>query len=146
MPLPLAGAAAVAHVDVMPRVGRDPKNERKNAPKNEPRHAPKALAGAAGDTRSPFVRLAELIAGVEPGMPTIDLGLGEPKHPVPGFVAPVMAAHIGDFCRYPRNEGIPDFRAATAASTARRHQLAPPPDPPREVIVPNGPPARSFPG
>src|SRR5712671_3744487 len=104
----------------------------------EPKHAPKASAGATVDTRSPFVRLAELIAGVEPGMPAIDLGLGEPKHPVPGFVAPVMAAHIGDFGRYPRNEGIPDFRAAAAAWTARRYRLARPPDPEREVIVLNG--------
>ena len=106
--------------------------------KHQPKHAPKPSAGAAVDTRSPFVRLAELIAGVEPGMPAIDLGLGEPKHPVPGFVAPVMAAHIGDFGRYPRNEGIPDFRAAAAAWTARRYQLARPPDPEREVIVLNG--------
>ena len=126
----------------MTSVAREPKNEPKNEPKSEPRHqpkhAPKPSAGAAVDTRSPFVRLAELIAGVEPGMPAIDLGLGEPKHPVPGFVAPVMAAHIGDFGRYPRNEGIPDFRAAAAAWTARRYQLARPPDPEREVIVLNG--------
>src|SRR5712675_2080233 len=118
----------------MTSVAREPKHE----PKHQPTHAPKPSAGAAVDTRSPFVRLAELIAGVEPGMPAIDLGLGEPKHPVPGFVAPVMAAHIGDFGRYPRNEGIPDFRAAAAAWTARRYQLARPPDPEREVIVLNG--------
>src|ERR1700716_2092575 len=131
----------------MTSVAREPKN----APRRQAKPAPSA--GAAVDTRSPFVRLAELIAGVEPGMPAIDLGLGEPKHPVPGFVAPVMAAHIGDFGRYPRNEGIPDFRAAAAAWTARRYQLARPPapsapprryqlarppDPEREVIVLNG--------
>src|SRR4030081_1716665 len=114
----------------MTSVAREPKHE----PKHQPTHAPKPSAGAAVDTRSPFVRLAELIAGGEPGMPAIDLGCGGPKHPVPGFVAPVMAAHIGDFGRYPRNEGIPDFRAAAAAWTARRYQLARPPDPARESV------------
>ena len=42
--------------------------------------------GRIVDTRSPFVRLAELIADVKPGQPVIDLGVGEPKHPVPDFV------------------------------------------------------------
>ena len=32
------------------------------------------------DGRSPFVRLAELIADIKPGKPAIDLGVGEPKH------------------------------------------------------------------
>src|ERR1700716_529901 len=122
----------------MTSVAREPKN----APRRQAKPAPSA--GAAVDTRSPFVRLAELIAGVEPGMPAIDLGLGEPKHPVPGFVAPVMAAHIGDFGRYPRNEGIPDFRASAPAWTARRYKLARPPDPEREVIVLNGSRQRPF--
>ncbi|HEY2138328.1 MAG TPA: aminotransferase class I/II-fold pyridoxal phosphate-dependent enzyme [Xanthobacteraceae bacterium] len=90
------------------------------------------------DTRSPFARLADLIAGVAPGKPAIDLGVGEPKHPVPAFVAPVMAAHIAEFGRYPRNEGIPQFRAAAAAWTGRRYALARAPDPEREVIVLNG--------
>src|SRR5215470_7812264 len=50
--------------------------------------------GRIADTRSPFVRLAELIADITPGKPVIDLGVGEPKHGVPAFVAPVLAAHI----------------------------------------------------
>jgi N-succinyldiaminopimelate aminotransferase len=97
-----------------------------------------ASASRTVDTRSPFARLAELISGVEPGKPAIDLGVGEPKHPVPDFVAPVMAAHIAEFGRYPRNEGIPQFRAAAAAWTGRRYRLARAPDPDREVIVLNG--------
>src|SRR6516164_8856459 len=63
----------------------------------EPTPAPTAAAGPTVDTRSPFARLADLIRGVEPGKPAIDLGVGEPKHPVPDFVAPVMAAHIREF-------------------------------------------------
>jgi aspartate/methionine/tyrosine aminotransferase len=94
--------------------------------------------GRVVDTRSPFVRLAELIADIKPGQPTIDLGVGEPKHPVPDFVAPVIADHIKEFGRYPRNEGTPRFRRAAAEWAARRYGLGRIPDPDREVLVLNG--------
>jgi aspartate/methionine/tyrosine aminotransferase len=94
--------------------------------------------GPTVDMRSPFARLADLIAGVAPGKPAIDLGVGEPKHPIPDFVAPVVAAHIKEFGRYPRNEGIPEFRAAAAAWAARRYGLVRAPDPNTEVLVLNG--------
>jgi len=90
------------------------------------------------DTRSPFVRLTELIADIKPGQPVIDLGVGEPKHGVPAFVAPVLAAHIGEFGCYPRNEGTPQFRRAAAEWAARRYELDRVPDPDREVLVLNG--------
>ena len=90
------------------------------------------------DNRSPFVRLAELIAGIEPGKPAIDLGVGEPKHGVPAFVAPVLAAHIDGFGQYPRNEGTLPFRQAAADWAARRFKLDRVPDPSREVLVLNG--------
>jgi N-succinyldiaminopimelate aminotransferase len=90
------------------------------------------------DTRSPFVRLAELIADIKPGKPVIDLGVGEPKHGVPPFVAPVIAAHIDEFGRYPRNEGTPQFRQAVADWALRRYKLDRVPDPDREVLVLNG--------
>jgi N-succinyldiaminopimelate aminotransferase len=94
--------------------------------------------GRIVDTRSPFVRLAELIAGVAPGRPVIDLGVGEPRHPVPDFVGPVIAAHINEFGRYPRNEGTPQFRRAAADWAGRRYRLGRIPDPDREVLVLNG--------
>jgi N-succinyldiaminopimelate aminotransferase len=95
-------------------------------------------AGRTVDTRSPFVRLAELIADTTPGKPVIDLGVGEPKHGVPAFVAAVMAAHINEFGRYPRNEGTPQFRHAAAEWAARRYKLGRVPDPNREVLVLSG--------
>jgi len=104
----------------------------------EPMPEPTSSAGRTVDTRSPFARLADLIAGVEPGKPAIDLGVGEPKHPVPAFVAPVMAAHIKEFGRYPRNEGLPQFRRAAAEWAARRYRLSRAPDPNGEVLVLNG--------
>ena len=94
--------------------------------------------GRTADTRSPFVRMAELIADIKPGKPAIDLGIGEPKHGVPAFVGPVMAAHIDEFGRYPRNEGTPRFRRAAAEWAARRYALSRVPDPDREVLVLNG--------
>src|SRR5215470_20064336 len=90
------------------------------------------------DTRSPFVRLAELIADIKPGKPVIDLGVGEPKHGVPAFVGPVMAAHINEFGQYPRNEGTLQFREAVADWAFRRYRLDRVPDPDREVLVLNG--------
>src|SRR5260370_36326184 len=90
------------------------------------------------DTRSPFVRLTELIGDITPGKPVIDLGVGEPKHGVPAFVAPVIAAHIGEFGRYPRNEGTPQFRHAAAERAARRYKLDRVPDPDREVRALSG--------
>jgi aspartate/methionine/tyrosine aminotransferase len=90
------------------------------------------------DSRSPFVRLTELIAGIEPGKPVINLSVGEPQHPVPSFVAPVLAAHTADFGRYPANKGIEPFRRAVADWLNRRYRLARPVDPENEVLVLNG--------
>jgi N-succinyldiaminopimelate aminotransferase len=90
------------------------------------------------DTRSPFVRLTELIADIEPGKPAIDLGVGEPKHGVPAFVAPVLAANISTFGQYPRNEGTLPFRQVAAGWASRRFRLDRAPDPEHEVLVLNG--------
>jgi N-succinyldiaminopimelate aminotransferase len=95
-------------------------------------------AGRKTDMRSPFVRLTELIADIPPGKPAIDLGVGEPKHGVPPFVAPVLAAHINEFGCYPKNDGTPQFRRAAAEWAARRYKLDRVPDPDREVLVLNG--------
>jgi N-succinyldiaminopimelate aminotransferase len=90
------------------------------------------------DTRSPFVRLADLLANVSPGKPPINLSVGEPQHPVPPFVGPVLAAHVAEFGRYPANKGTDRFRRAAADWLARRYRLARPVDPDSEVLVLNG--------
>jgi N-succinyldiaminopimelate aminotransferase len=90
------------------------------------------------DARSPFVRLSELIASTTPGKPAIDLGVGEPKHGVPAFVGPVLAANISAFGQYPRNEGTLPFRQAAAEWASRRFQLDRALDPGSEVLVLNG--------
>jgi aspartate/methionine/tyrosine aminotransferase len=90
------------------------------------------------ESRSPFVRLTELIAGVAPGEPVINLSVGEPQHPVPPFVGPTLAAHTAEFGRYPANKGTEPFRRAVAGWLGRRYPLPRPVDPDAEVLVLNG--------
>jgi N-succinyldiaminopimelate aminotransferase len=99
---------------------------------------PASFTAPAVESRSPFVRLTELIAGIEPGKPVINLSVGEPQHPVPSFVGPTLAAHIADFGRYPANKGIEPFRQAVAAWLNNRYGLVRPVDPETEVLVLNG--------
>jgi N-succinyldiaminopimelate aminotransferase len=99
---------------------------------------PSSSTVPAVDGRSPFVRLTELIAGIEPGKPAINLSVGEPQHPIPAFVGPTIAAHINEFGRYPANKGIEPFRKAVASWLGRRYTLPRPVDPEHEVLVLNG--------
>lgn len=99
---------------------------------------PASPTAPAVDSRSPFVRLTELIAGIEPGKPPINLSVGEPQHPVPSFVGPTLAAHVPDFGRYPANKGIEPFRRAVAEWLGRRYNLKRPIDPEHEVLVLSG--------
>jgi aspartate/methionine/tyrosine aminotransferase len=90
------------------------------------------------DARSPFVRLAELLAEVKPAKSAINLSVGEPQHPIPPFVGPVLAAHLNDFGRYPANKGTERFRRAAADWLNRRYHLPRPLDAETEVLVLNG--------
>src|SRR4029077_7844923 len=88
--------------------------------------------------RSPFARTTELLAPYKPGKPLITLSLGEPQHPVPGFVGPVLAKHIGDFGRYPIANGSEPFRRAAANWLSTRFDLPRRVDPETELLVLNG--------
>jgi N-succinyldiaminopimelate aminotransferase len=92
----------------------------------------------APDARSPFARLNELLAEAKPGKPPIALSVGEPQHPVPNFVGPVLAAHLADFGRYPANKGVEPFLQAAANWLGGRFKLTRPVDPHSEVLVLNG--------
>ncbi|HEX5231230.1 MAG TPA: aminotransferase class I/II-fold pyridoxal phosphate-dependent enzyme [Bradyrhizobium sp.] len=94
--------------------------------------------GSEQSERSPFARLAELLAPQQPGKPLIALSLGEPQHPLPGFVGPVLAKHIGDFGRYPIAKGIEPFRRAAANWLSSRFHLPRAIDPDSEILVLNG--------
>jgi len=99
---------------------------------------PVSVPAAGVEGRSPFVRLTELIAGIAPGKPPINLSVGEPQHPIPAFVGPVLAAHLDEFGRYPPNKGSEPFRRAVAQWLDRRYKLARPIDADSEVLVLNG--------
>jgi aspartate/methionine/tyrosine aminotransferase len=95
--------------------------------------------GAGQDSeRSPFARLTELLTPYQPGKPLITLSLGEPQHPVPDFVGPVLSKYTADFGRYPIAKGIEPFRRAAAAWLGTRFRLPRPIDPDSEVLVLNG--------
>src|SRR6202048_3260093 len=95
-------------------------------------------AGSQESERSPFARLTELLAPYQPGKPLITLSLGEPQHPVPGFVGPVLAKHTADFGRYPIAKGIEPFRRAAANWLSARFELPRGIDPGSEPLVRDG--------
>jgi N-succinyldiaminopimelate aminotransferase len=90
------------------------------------------------DSRSPFVRLTELIGDIAPGKPPISLAVGEPQHPIPSFVGPVLAANLNDFGKYPPNKGTGRFAEAVARWLGWRYQLPRPVDAANEVVVLSG--------
>ncbi|MGH6736526.1 MAG: aminotransferase class I/II-fold pyridoxal phosphate-dependent enzyme [Methyloceanibacter sp.] len=89
--------------------------------------------------RSPFTRLAGLLTGSEPGLPPINLSLGEPHALMPPFLGPVIAQHLAEFGRYPPIRGIPTLREAIAGWIGRRYPaLHGAIDPERHVLPLNG--------
>jgi N-succinyldiaminopimelate aminotransferase len=103
--------------------------------------ADRERAGASlprAGARSPFVRLAALLADIAPGKAAINLALGEPQHPIPPFVGSVIAAHLAQFGRYPPGKGTERFRRAAALWLGRRFALPRALDPETEVVVLNG--------
>lgn len=68
-----------------------------------------------------FPRVRKLLAGHAPGGPAIDMTIGEPTHPMPDFVGPVLAAHLDGFGKYPPNDGTPELLAAIAGWIGRRY-------------------------
>ena len=96
-----------------------------------------SLASREGE-RSPFARLTELLAPHTPAKPLITLSLGEPQHPVPAFVGPVLAQHLPDFGRYPIAKGIEPFRRAAANWLGKRFTLPRAVDPETDILVLNG--------
>ncbi|HMQ41565.1 MAG TPA: aminotransferase class I/II-fold pyridoxal phosphate-dependent enzyme [Paracoccus sp. (in: a-proteobacteria)] len=70
-----------------------------------------------------FPRLRALLAGIEPGGEPMVMTIGEPRHPMPAFVAPIMAESIDLFAKYPSNEGTPALLEAISGWIRRRHGI-----------------------
>ena len=77
----------------------------------------------------PFERLRALFAGVtpDPAYRAISLGIGEPKHPTPAFIARAMQASVdglpSGLAAYPATAGEPALRGAFAGWLRRRYGL-----------------------
>src|SRR3984957_21183774 len=103
-----------------------------------------SLSVRAPDSRSPYVRLRDFLGDLPPGKPAISMAVGEPQHPIPPFVAPIITAHVDEFGRYPMNKGLDGFCEAVAQWLNRRYALPRPVDPATEVVVLNGTRADLF--
>lgn len=87
----------------------------------------------------PFERLRQLFSTVTPAPShrPISLGIGEPRHPTPGFIADALAASLAKgLSSYPATAGEPALRQACAAWLQRRYGLAI--DPGTQVLPVNG--------
>lgn len=68
-----------------------------------------------------FPRLRKLLDSHAPGGTPVAMTIGEPRHPMPDFVGPVLAQSLSGFGVYPVNEGTPELLAAIAGWIARRY-------------------------
>lgn len=75
-----------------------------------------------------FPRLRKLLDIHAPGGDPVAMTIGEPRHPMPPFLAEVLAAHIGEFAVYPPNDGSPELLEAISGWIARRYRASVAPD------------------
>ena len=75
-----------------------------------------------------FPRLRALLDHHQPGGEPIAMTIGEPRHPMPPFVAEVLNGALEGFGRYPDNNGTPDLLAAIAGWVQRRYGVTLAPD------------------
>ena len=71
----------------------------------------------------PFERLRALTRDIvaSPAHAPISLGIGEPRHPTPGFIKDALAGALDGLARYPATAGEPALREACAGWTRRRY-------------------------
>ena len=68
-----------------------------------------------------FPRLRALLDAHAPGGPPIAMSIGEPTHPMPDFVGPMLQANLQGFGQYPPNDGTPELLTAIARWLTRRY-------------------------
>ena len=71
-----------------------------------------------------FPRLRKLLDPHRPGGDPIAMTIGEPRHPMPEFVGPILAANLDGFAVYPPNDGTPELLAAIAGWIRRRYGVS----------------------
>lgn len=90
-----------------------------------------------------FPRLRALLDPIQPGpigenREPVAMSLGEPRHPIPEFLADALARHHHLYAKYPPNEGAPELRGAIADWANRRYGLGSRIDPDHHVFPLNG--------
>lgn len=68
-----------------------------------------------------FPRLRKLLDAHAPGGEPITMTIGEPRHPMPAFVGPILAENLAGFGVYPPNDGTPALLGAISAWVMRRY-------------------------
>ncbi|MGQ0565285.1 MAG: aminotransferase class I/II-fold pyridoxal phosphate-dependent enzyme [Gemmobacter sp.] len=68
-----------------------------------------------------FPRLRRLLDVHAPGGDPIAMTIGEPRHPMPDFVGPILADTLAGFGQYPPNDGAPELLQAIARWLQRRY-------------------------
>ena len=68
-----------------------------------------------------FPRLRALLDGHAPGGPAIAMSIGEPRHPMPPFVAQILSDTMQGFGRYPANDGTQALLSAITGWVQRRY-------------------------
>ena len=69
-------------------------------------------------------RLRALLDGHAPGGDLINMTIGEPKHPFPGWVGPTLIEAIAEFNSYPDNNGTPELRKSIGGFLNRRYGVS----------------------
>ena len=82
-----------------------------------------------------FPRLRKLLDAHAPGGDPIAMTIGEPRHPMPDFVGPILAANLAGFGVYPPNDGTPELLSAITDWIQRRYGASLAQD---QVMVLNG--------
>jgi N-succinyldiaminopimelate aminotransferase len=72
----------------------------------------------------PFERLRRLFAGVTPGGPEINLGIGEPQHPTPTIITDALKSAMPLLGKYPPTAGTPALRETIATWLTRRYGIS----------------------
>ncbi|MGL4395903.1 MAG: aminotransferase class I/II-fold pyridoxal phosphate-dependent enzyme [Hyphomicrobium sp.] len=94
---------------------------------------------AAGKILSPFTQLRRLLDGIAPGhAQPIELTIGEPREPMPDFIAAKLNEAVALYGKYPPIRGSDPLKASIAAWLKQRYRLATDIDPAREVLALNG--------
>jgi N-succinyldiaminopimelate aminotransferase len=73
----------------------------------------------------PFQKLSALLEGAtpNPGLPLIQLYIGEPRHPTPDFIKQSLIDNLAGLASYPATAGMPALREAIAHWISGRYQV-----------------------